>query len=307
MRVIRTLSLVAVLSWAAFAQSDRGTITGTITDQTGVGIANAAVEARNVDSGATYPVASSATGNYTISELPVGTYELTATLPGFKKFIRQGLTIQVAQTLRVDMLLEIGNASESVTVTEQAALLKTESGELSENVAMDRLDNLPLLPTGSAAGNSGIRNPYAVIALLPGSYFAGTGTSANNSTVQINGAPVNTEATLVEGMDATNPIGQGLVQFNQPGADSVQEFSVMTSNYPAEFGQSGGGILNVTMRSGTNQFHGTAYEYLVNEFLNAGQPFTTNGNGGLLRPETRRNDFGGTVGGPVWIPKVYRL
>ena len=143
------------------------------------------------------------------------------------------------------------------------------------------------------------------IALLPGSYYAGTGTAANNSTVQINGAPVNTEATLVEGMDATNPIGQGLVQFNQPGADSVQEFSVMTSNYPAEFGQAGGGIINLTMKSGTNQFHGTAYEYFVNEFLDAGQPFTTNGNGGLLRPETRRNDFGGTLGGPVWIPKVY--
>lgn len=305
MRFFRSLFLVAALGGAVFAQSDRGTITGTISDPAGAAVAGAAVEAKNIDSGATYPVASSATGNYTIGSLPVGTYEMTVTVPGFKKFVRQGLTIQVAQTLRIDVNLEVGNATESVTVSAEAPLLKTESGELSQNVAMDRLDNLPLLPTGSAAGNSGIRNPYAVIALLPGSYYAGTGTSANNSTVQINGAPVNTEATLVEGMDATNPIGQGLVQFNQPGADSVQEFSVMTSNYPAEFGQSGGGILNVTMRSGTNQFHGTAYEYWVNEILNAGQPFTNNGNGGLVRPETRRNDFGATFGGPVWIPKVY--
>ena len=299
-----TISLV-MLCWAALAQSDRGTITGTIYDPSGSAIGNAAVEARNVDSGALYPVASSATGNYNIGELPVGTYELTVTVPGFKKFVRQGLTIQVAQTLRIDVGLEIGNATESVTVSAAAPLLKTESGELSTNVPMERLDNLPLLPTGSAAGNSGIRNPYAVVALLPGSYYIGTGANANNSTVQINGAPVNTEATLVEGMDATNPIAQGLVQFNQPGADSVQEFSVMTSNYPAEFGQSGGGIMNITMKSGTNQFHGTAYEYLVNEFLNAGEPFTSNGHGGLLRPETRRNDFGVTVGGPVWIPRVY--
>jgi hypothetical protein len=305
---MRNLAMAAfglVLAASVFAQSDRGTITGTIADPAGAVVANAAVEARNVDSGATYPVASSATGNYTIGALPVGNYEMTVTVSGFKKFIRRGLTIEVAQTLRIDVALEVGNATESVTVSEEAPLLKTESGELSQNVAMDRLDNLPLLPTGSAAGNSGIRNPYAVIALLPGSYFAGTGASANNSTVQINGAPVNTEATLVEGMDATNPIGQGLVQFNQPGADSVQEFSVMTSNYPAEFGQSGGGILNVTMRSGTNRFHGTAYEYWVNEVLDAGQPFTTNGNGGLLRPETRRNDYGATFGGPVWIPKLY--
>ncbi|HEY6346674.1 MAG TPA: TonB-dependent receptor [Bryobacteraceae bacterium] len=302
---LRVAISLLVMCWAAFAQSDRGTITGTISDPSGSAVGNATVEARNVDSGTVYPVASSATGNYNIGELPVGTYELTVTVPGFKKFVRQGLTIQVAQTLRIDVGLEIGNAAESVTVSEAAALLKTETGELSENVPMQRLDNLPLLPTGSAAGNSGIRNPYAVVALLPGSYYIGTGANANNSTVQINGAPVNTEATLVEGMDATNPIAQGLVQFNQPGADSVQEFSIMTSNYPAEFGQSGGGIMNVTMKSGTNQFHGTAYEYLVNEFLNAGQPFTSNGHGGLLRPETRRNDFGGTIGGPIWIPKLY--
>jgi len=109
----------------------------------------------------------------------------------------------------------------------------------------------------------------------------------------------------VEGQDATNPIGQGLVQQNQPGADSIQEFTIQTSNYAAEFGQAGGGIMNVTMKSGTNQWHGSGYEYLVNEDFNAGQPFTSSGNGHLLRPKTRRNDFGGTMGGPVWIPKLY--
>src|SRR5579875_1220647 len=305
MRLFLISSLAFVLSAPLFAQSARGTITGTISDPSGDAIAGAAVVANNVASGATYPVASSSTGNYTIGELPEGTYELDVTAPGFKKFVRGGLAVQVAQTLRIDAVLEVGSTSESVTVTAESPLLKTESGDLSTNVAMERLDNLPLLPTGPAAGNSGIRNPYAVVALLPGSYYAGTGTSANNSTVQINGAPVNTEATLIEGMDATNPIGQGLVQFNQPGSDSIQEFSVMTSNYSAEFGQSGGGIMNITMKSGTNQFHGSAYEYLVNEILDAGQPFTNNGNGGLIRPETRRNDFGGTVGGPVWIPKIY--
>jgi hypothetical protein len=299
------LVFIFALSAPLFSQNNRGTITGTVTDPSGDAIANATVDARDVDSGATYPVSTSATGNYTISELPEGPYEVTITAPGFKKFVRAGLAVTVAQTLRIDAVLEVGSTSESVTVTAESPLLKTETAELSENVPMERLDNLPLLPIGSAAGNSGIRNPYAVAALLPGSYYIGTGTAANNSTVKINGAPVNTEATLVEGMDATNPIGQGLVQFNQPGADSIQEFSVMTSNYPAEFGQSGGGIMNITMKSGTNQFHGTAYDYFVNEFLNAGQPFTSNGNGGLLRPENRKNDYGFTVGGPVWIPKVY--
>jgi hypothetical protein len=305
MRSLRVPGALFLLSLAAFAQSDRGTITGTISDPAGGVVANAAIQARNVDTGAMYPVASSATGNYTLAEMPAGNYELTVTVAGFKKYVRQGLTVQVAQTLRIDIPLEVGSTSEAVTVTAEAPLLKTESGELSHNVTTDRIDNLPLLPTGASAGNSGIRNPYAVVALMPGSYYIGTGAAATNSTVRINGAPTNTEIILVEGQDATNPIGQGLVQQNQPGADSIQEWTVQTSNYAAEFGQAGGGIMNVTMKSGTNLYHGSGYEYLVNEDLNAGQPFTSSGNGNLLRPRTRRNDFGGTLGGPVWIPKLY--
>jgi hypothetical protein len=138
MRFIWTTVSLFALSWAAFGQSDRGTITGTVADPAGAAVANAMVEARNIDSGVTYPVASSTTGNYTISELPVGAYEMTVTVPGFKKFVRQGLTIQVAQTIRIDVTLEVGNATESVTVSAEAPLLKTESGELSENIRGDR-------------------------------------------------------------------------------------------------------------------------------------------------------------------------
>jgi hypothetical protein len=159
---------------AVFAQSDRGAITGTIADPAGAVVANAAIQARNVDTGAVYPVASSATGNYTMAELPAGTYEVSVSVPGFKRYVRQGLTVQVAQTLRVDVALEVGSASESVTVIEEAPLLKTESGELSHNVTTERMDNLPLLPTGASAGNAGIRNPYAVVALVPGSFYIGT-------------------------------------------------------------------------------------------------------------------------------------
>lgn len=304
-RTLFLLSAIILATVTLFAQSDRGTITGTVADPAGAVVANAAIEARNTGTGAIFPVESSATGNYTLAQLPAGNYEINVSVPGFKKSVRQGLTVQVAQTLRIDIVLEVGNASESVTVSAEAPLLKTESGELSHNVSTDRLDNLPLLPTGAAAGNAGIRNPFAVVALLPGSFYAGTGANATNSAVKINGAPTNTQIILVEGQDATNPIGQGLVQQNQPGADSIQEWTVQTSNYAAEFGQSGGGIMNVTMKSGTNQFHGSAYLYMVNEFLNAGQPFTNDGNGHLLRPKTRRNDYGMTLGGPVWIPKLY--
>ena len=128
---MRLTALVACLlasAAALLAQSDRGTITGTISDPAGAVVPNAAVEARNTDTGANYPVAASGTGNYTIPELPSGTYQVTVTAPGFKKFIRTGLIIQAAQTIRVDAALEVGSASESVTVEAEAPLLKTESG-----------------------------------------------------------------------------------------------------------------------------------------------------------------------------------
>src|SRR5215469_12050223 len=117
--------------------------------------------------------------------------------------------------------------------------------------------------------------------------------------------PANSSAYRVEGQDASNGTLPSFPTQNQPGVDAIQEVAVQTSNFAAEYGQVGGGFLNITMKSGTNQFHGGAYEYYVNEFLNAGQPYTDDGTGHNLRPRNRRNDWGFTVGGPVWIPKLY--
>src|SRR5690349_3669394 len=122
MRVDFLVVCLFLAAAAVFPQSDRGTITGTISDPAGAVVASAAVEARNTETGATYPVQSSATGNYTIPQLPAGTYELTVTVPGFKKLVRPGLIIQAAQTIRVDATLEVGNATESVTVQAEAPL-----------------------------------------------------------------------------------------------------------------------------------------------------------------------------------------
>src|SRR4029077_10256888 len=128
-----------------------------------------------------------------------------------------------AQTMRIDVALEVGSASESVTVTEAAPLLKTESGELSHLVTTERMDNLPLMQTGAVAGSSGIRNPYNVVALMPGSYYSPT--AGVGPTVLINGGGANSEIVLIEGMDATNSLGQGASQQNQPGTDSIQEWA----------------------------------------------------------------------------------
>src|SRR5579871_3172009 len=297
------IALCALFSLAvAFAQGDRGTITGTISDPAGAVVAGATVEARNTETGALYPVATSSTGNYTIAQLPAGTYEVTVTVPGFKKLTRPGVIVQVAQTIRVDATLEVGSATESVTINAEAPLLKTESGELSNTIATETMDTLPLLSIGS--NSSGIRNPFNMVALLPGAYYQ-PNPPFTGPVVHINGTPTGSETLLIEGMDGTNILGQGANQQNQPGMDSIQEWTVQTSNYAAEYGQAGSAVMNVTMKSGTNQYHGSGYEYFQNEFLNAGQPFTNSGNGHLVRPTIRQNDYGFTIGGPVRIPKVY--
>jgi hypothetical protein len=287
---------------AALAQAG-GTITGTVVDPAGAVVANAAVEAANTATNAKYPVATSATGNYTMTELPPGIYNMTITAPGFKKFVRPGLEVQAAQTIRVDATLEVGATTEEVTITAAAPLLKTESGELSQTVSTETMDELPLLQLG--ADTFGIRNPYAATEMLPGALALGPNNASVGLVVHINGNPYGTETALVDGMNNTNPMAQYSQQENQASQDSIQEFTVQASNYSAEYGQTGGAVVNMVMKSGTNQFHGSLYEYLENADLNAGVPFTNNGNGQLSRPQTNRNDYGLTLGGPVWIPKVY--
>jgi Carboxypeptidase regulatory-like domain len=306
MREYKFSALIFSCTVLSFAQSDRGTITGTVSDPAGAVIASAGVEVRNTQTGAVYQVASSETGNYVV-QVPTGTYEVSIAVQGFKKYVRPNILVPVEQTLRIDATLEIGSTGESVTVNEAAPLLKTESGELAHNVTADSLNTLPILGIGNAAvGSTGIRSVFAVTTMLPGNSWL------PDNSLRINGLAGNSEAVRVEGQEATGtgaagPGGGGMASpsTTEPSVEAVQEVAVQTSNYAAEFGQAGGGLFNFTMKSGSNQFHGSGYDYFVNEALNAGTPFTNDGNGHLLRPRQRRNDYGFSVGGPIWIPHVY--
>ncbi len=305
MRSALTTLCMLLCASAMYAQGDRGTITGTVTDTTGAVVANAMIQAKQTDTGALFPTTSTASGDYTLSQLPVGPYQITVTVPGFKTFTRSGMTVQVAQTLRIDIPLEVGASTESVTVSAEGSLLKTETGDVSSNVDVSTLDTLPILSTGSAAsGSSGIRNPNNVLNVVPGVYYV------PNSQVKINGAQTNSYAYHVEGMDSTNAGFPYAAAQTQPSVDAIQEVAVQTSNFDAEYGAVGGGFFNVTMKSGGNQYHGTAYDYIVNEVLNAGEPFSfsnpnTNHPDQLFRPRARRHDYGWTIGGPASIPKLY--
>jgi len=300
MRSIRSLLSTAFLALvlatpSVFAQTDRGTITGTVADPTNAVIPGANVTATNTQTTLKYETVSTETGNFTLTQLPGGTYELTVELPGFKKYVRQGITVLAATTVRIDVTLDVGAANEEVTVNADAPLLRTESGELSHNIRTEAVDNLPILSVGAAAGSSGIRNPTAVAALLPGAYVV------PNTTVKVNGAPGNTASYRVEGQDASNgqvPATQAQVQ---PSVDALQEVSVLTSNFSAEYGQVGGGMFNYVVKSGSNSYHGSVYDYMVNEALNAAAPWVANN----ARPRVRRHDYGFTAGGPIQLGKLY--
>ena len=291
-RILISISCLLMVAGAAFAQSDRGTITGTIVDPTGSMVPNASIEAKNSETGATYQAMSTITGNYTISQLPAGLYEISVSVPGFKQFIRRGITVMVAQTLRIDVKLDVGAITDTVTVTADATLLRTESGELSHNVAGDRLNELPVLGFAQI-----VRNPYAVTKLLPGTQIMDV--DGGMARVRVNGAPNDTQALRIEGQDATSGLLANRTTFSQPSIDAIEEFAVQTSNYAAEYGQAGGGFFNVTMKSGTNAFHGGAYDYWTNEALGSSMPFVN------IKTRERRHNYGFTFGGPVWIPKIY--
>jgi Carboxypeptidase regulatory-like domain len=299
---MRRISLVAALllsASACFGQTALATITGTISDATGAVVANAPVEVRNVDTGQTFAAASSDTGNFTVSQLPIGDYDLTVKVAGFKTYSHTKFHLSAAQTMREDVKLEIGQTSESVTVSAESSLLRTESSELVHNVTLSQLDNLPVLQVGQT--NDGVRDIFSSSRLLPGIQYANSGAFSAVTFTVINGTPNNTLQTRLDGatMNPTSTRLGGATMETQPSVDAIQEVAIQTSNFAAEFGTSGGAMVNLVTKSGTNTYHGTAYDYINNEVLNAAQPDTG------IRNKLRQHDYGFTVGGPFRIPKVY--
>jgi Carboxypeptidase regulatory-like domain/TonB dependent receptor len=300
---VRRISLIAVLflsASAAFGQTALATITGAITDTSGAAVANAPVVVHNLENGSVFRAASSETGNFTVSQLPVGDYDLTVGVPGFKSYSHTRFHLAADQTMREDIALQVGQATESVTVTADASLLQTESSELVRNVTLSQLDSLPLLSVG--ATNDGVRDPFSSSRLLPGVQYCDSGAACQAVvSMVINGTPTNTFQTRLDGA-TMNPTGLRLLGASmqtQPSTDSIQEVATLTSNFAPEFGTAGGAVMNMVTKSGTNDFHGTAYDYFVNTALNAAQPYTG------LKNAVHQNDYGFTVGGPIWIPKVY--
>jgi hypothetical protein len=233
--------LVTLLAGTALvAQSDRGAITGTVSDQAGAVVPGAEVNVLNTASGATYNTVTTETGNYTIPSLPSGNYDLTVNRSGFGKHVQTGIPVQVAVSLRIEVVLQVGAKAESVTVTAHAPLLRTESAEQSFNITGDQINALPL-----TQGSAGLRNPIAFAQLTPGMSVPATNTTGKFQ-ARVNGLPSNTYRTLVDGQDITNSIDPSHLSESHPSMEALQEVSLASSHFAAEFGRVSGGLFNLT-------------------------------------------------------------
>jgi hypothetical protein len=292
--MFRPLACLIVFATLTFAQT--ASITGRITDPGGAVVPDAAVSARSLESGIVTNTASNADGYYSLTTLPPGKYDLTVTKSGFAPLRQTGLELEVQQVARLDFSLQVGALSETVEVKAVAMLLESQTATTGQVVESKQITELPLLG----------RNPYALAMLVPGVRPA---IGVNNvpidqiSTVSfaINGQRAGANEFLLDGAPNSAPAQNQPVINTTP--DLVQEFKVETSNFAAEYGRASGGVFNVVTRSGTNEFHGSLYEFFRNDKLNANDFFANRG--GTARAPFKFNQFGGTVGGPVWAPKVY--
>jgi hypothetical protein len=293
---IQLAVLAFLLSWSLSGQSNRGAITGTVSDSGGAVVPGVQVVLTNSETGAKSDTVTTGTGNYSVLQLPVGTYKLTVERAGFSKYEQTNIQVQVAVTTRVDVELKVGSATESVTVTAESTLLKSENAEQSMTITGNEIAELPI---NFGIGAGAIRNPLSFIQMTPGAYFNGW----NN--ISINGGSINFKIVF-EGQQADDPYSTQVSDEIQPSVEAIEQFTLQTSNFTAEFGGvGGGGIYNFTSKSGTNQFHGSVYNYMENTILNAGIPFTNDGTGHHVKVVKHLADYGGTIGGPVLIPKLY--
>jgi hypothetical protein len=293
-----TLSLVLIALGPVglcFAQLDRGAISGMVTDPSGSVISEARITVTNTATGTQSSTVTTGSGAYTIPELAAGQYSVTVDASGFKKLIRNGITVSVGQTASVDLQLTVGQATASVTVTADAPLLQIDSPQNNVQVTTRDLNELPINITGIGA----VRDPMGFAALIPGTISGGW------NDIHISGSPATTYRVFMDGLDDTSAVKGAISDEQQPSVESLGSESVMINDYNAQYGQSGGGIFNYTSKSGTNQLHGTLFTYLENEDLNAGQPFNYNPDGSKILPMQRQLDFGGSFGGPVVIPHLY--
>src|SRR5438874_5283991 len=296
--------VLALAPTSGWSQNVYGTIAGTVTDTSGAAVANAIVTLTNLDTAQKRSIETDSSGNYTFVNILPGRYKLEGEKTGFKKFVREPILVQIESGLRVDISLPVGAQTETVEVTGEAPLLQPETASLGQVVEQRAVTELPL---------NG-RNPLALIGIVPGVVPQGTPSAGNSSggnpvganpfalgDFQVGGGQAGQSQILIDGVP-TNGAYLNVVTVI-PTQDAIEEFKVQTNNLGPEYGRFAGGVINLSTKSGTNTYHGSAYEFLRNKVLDANDFFLNKA--GLARPPWVQNQFGANVGGPVLKDRLF--
>src|SRR3989454_4897531 len=289
-----------LLPQIAFGQAVGGTILGTVSDPTGAVIPGVSVTLTHTATGLARTIITDEKGEYFGPSLPPGVYSITAELAGFKKVSLQNVQLGVDQKIRMDLMLEIGQVTDSVTIESAAPLGQTESSDLSATVSETQIKNLPL------NGRNFVqlaRILPGVVRGIPGASIDGAGSLAwrASASFSANGMRTRDNSFLLDGVDNNETWLNSVVIF--PSVDALEEFKVQTSTYSAEFGRSSGGVVNLQIKSGSNEFHGSGFEFLRHDRLDANDFF--NNKFGRAKPPFRQQQFGGTIGGPILREKTF--
>lgn len=294
------LFAVALFAASGSAQERTASVTGVVRDPSGAAVPDAKITVRNTQTGIKRVVKTSGDGNYTVTLLDPGTYDTLVEHAGFASIQRSGIVLHVNDDVRIDYSLKLGQVSEVVDVHEEAPLLRTTDASLGQVVDNQKVTSLPL---------NG-RSSFRLVELTPG-YIPTPGASGQfgdipvnttwDSNFSINGGQGYSNEIMIDGAPSTTGFFDQIT--TMPSVDALVEFKVQSNSMSAEFGHTGGGVLNVTTKSGTNVLHGTLFEFLRNSVLGANDYF--NNLAGSPRVAFKMNQFGGSIGGPVVLPKVY--
>jgi len=303
-RLFASLFFATFLASSSFGQAVSGNIIGTVTDPSGAAVGGAGINIINTGTSVSVQTTTNESGNYTAANLPTGSYTITVTQPGFQKFVQQNVRVDVSQSIRVDASLQVGQATQEVTVTAAPPGIETDRAVVQTQISSEQISTLPI--SNRNFTNLALLTPGAVV----NTYQHAPSENPQQSTlVNTNGQEFAGTNYQLDGMNNNDTV-LGITMVN-PAVDSVGAFTAQSNNYDAEY-QATGNVIQVETKSGTNQFHGSAFEFLQNNIFQARDPFTQ----GLHAPGTpephdrgipplRWNQFGGSVGGPVKKDKVF--
>src|SRR5689334_9830145 len=298
------LSFVAITKVAS-SQTLYGSLTGNVTDPSGGSVPNAKIEILNVATGITRQVTTDDKGSYLVSDLQPGTYRVTISAPAFQSRIQEGLLVDVNTVRRLDITLQVSQLTESVTVGAQAVALQTDRADINNLISSSQLSDLPLI-------NSQGRNFQALFKVLPGftpptEAHSDAGNPQRSMVTQVNGMPQSSNNTRLDGATISYPWLPRLVAYLPP-VEAVETVNVVSNSFDAEQGMAAGAAMNVTIKSGTNSFHGAGWEFLTNSALKARNYFyclySCTGDPNRA-PKNVQNQFGGTFGGPIVKNKLF--